>query len=70
MNLYHFKKQTYGSSFFVSSDSERNAIRALSKFLKLPENKGEQAKSWKKLEPRGYDIELIKPNEVVRVESA
>jgi hypothetical protein len=78
--LYHFNPNDYGPEFFVMSDSEENAIKALNKHLKESEYFDFDCE-WKDeyfkpksvqgvLVHNGYTIDVYEQNQVIESEIA
>lgn len=82
MKLYHFNPNSYGQEWFVMSDSQENAIKALNEHLLNEFNKNEfndpddQPLQWgddyfkPKYGEKGYTIDVYEPNQVIESEIA
>jgi hypothetical protein len=66
MKLYHFNPHTWGQEFYVVTDSEKNAIKALKEFLKKDENKW--IGKWGSERFKRYTIDVIEPNVIIHSE--
>lgn len=67
MKLYHFNPNDYGMEWYVMSDSEENAIKALSKHLKEDEDYPSQ---WSDYYFKRYTIDVYDVNQVIESEIA
>ena len=72
MKLYHFKPNTWGEEFFVTSDSKENAIVALNIYLSNNERDPfydpPPHPQWGDNYFEGYTINVHEPNVIVETD--